>query len=39
MNEAADDAEGRAQVSAFESALQQRRWKLGGNLQIDSPDT
>src|SRR5215510_2502717 len=35
MNKAADDAEGRAQVSAFEGALQQRGWKLGGNLQID----
>jgi putative ABC transport system substrate-binding protein len=35
MNKAADDPEGRAQVSAFEGALQQREWKLGGNLQID----
>src|SRR5437870_13666887 len=35
MSEAADDAEGRAQLSAFEGALQQRGWKLGGNLQID----
>src|SRR6266480_2151146 len=35
MNKAADDAEGRAQLSAFEGALQQRGWKLGGNLQID----
>src|SRR5262249_39456571 len=35
MNKAADDAEGRAQVSAFEGALQQRGWKLGSNLRVD----
>jgi putative tryptophan/tyrosine transport system substrate-binding protein len=34
-NKAADDAHGRAEASAFEAALQERGWKLGGNLQID----
>jgi len=35
MNKGADDAEGHAEVSAFEGALQERGWRLGGNLQID----
>jgi putative ABC transport system substrate-binding protein len=35
MNKAADDAQGRAEASAFEGALQQRGWKPGGNLQIE----
>ena len=34
-NKTADDAQGRAEASAFEAALQERGWKLGGNLQID----
>jgi putative ABC transport system substrate-binding protein len=34
-NKAADDAQGRAEDSAFEGALQELGWKLGGNLQID----
>jgi putative ABC transport system substrate-binding protein len=34
-NKAADDAQGHAEVSAFEGALQERGWKLGANLQID----
>jgi|SRR5208337_679284 len=34
-NKAADDAQGRAEASAFEAALQERGWKVGGNLQID----
>ena len=35
MNKAADDPEGRSEVSAFEGALQKSGWKLGANLQID----
>src|SRR5262249_50556397 len=35
MNKAADDAEGRAQVSAFEGALQPGGWELGWKLPID----
>jgi putative ABC transport system substrate-binding protein len=34
-NKAADDAQGRAETSAFEVALQELGWKLGGNLQIN----
>ena len=35
MNKAADDPEGRREVSTFEGALQKSGWKLGANLQID----
>jgi len=35
MNTAADDAQGRAEVSAFEGALQEHGWKPGVNLQIE----
>ena len=34
-NKAADDAQGRAEALAFEGALQERGWTLGGNLQIE----
>jgi len=35
MNKAKDDAQGRVEASAFESALQEHGWKPGGNLRID----
>ena len=35
MNVAAGDAQGRAEALAFEGALQERGWRLGGNLQIE----
>ena len=35
MNKAADDPEGRREVSAFEAALQKSGWILGANVQID----
>jgi putative tryptophan/tyrosine transport system substrate-binding protein len=35
MNKAADDPEGRSEVSTFEEALQKSGWKLAVNLQID----
>jgi putative tryptophan/tyrosine transport system substrate-binding protein len=35
MNKTADDAQGRREVSAFETALQQRGWKNGQNVQIE----
>jgi putative tryptophan/tyrosine transport system substrate-binding protein len=35
MNKTADDAQGRGEVSAFETALQQRGWKTGQNVQIE----
>ena len=34
-NKAADDTQSRAEASAFEGALQERGWTLGGNLKID----
>ncbi len=35
MNKAADNPEGRREVSTFEGALQKSGWILGANLQID----
>jgi ABC-type uncharacterized transport system substrate-binding protein len=35
MNKIAEDSQGGDEISAFVSALQERGWKLGGNLQID----
>jgi putative ABC transport system substrate-binding protein len=35
MNKAADDSQGRSDVSTFETALRKHGWKLGDNLQID----
>jgi putative ABC transport system substrate-binding protein len=35
MNKAADDSQGRNDVSMFETALSKHGWKLGDNLQID----
>jgi ABC-type uncharacterized transport system substrate-binding protein len=35
MNKAADNPEGRREVSTFEAALQKSGWILGANLQID----
>jgi putative tryptophan/tyrosine transport system substrate-binding protein len=35
MNKAADDAQGRLEVSAFEAALNERGWKVGGNVRIE----
>jgi putative tryptophan/tyrosine transport system substrate-binding protein len=35
MNKTADDAQGRREVLAFETALQKRGWKTGDNMQID----
>jgi putative ABC transport system substrate-binding protein len=34
-NKAADDSEGRAEAAAFEDALRQRGWHVGGNLRIE----
>jgi putative ABC transport system substrate-binding protein len=35
MNKAADDSQGRSEVSMFETALRKHGWKLGDNIQID----
>src|SRR5262252_8706295 len=35
LNKAANDPQGRSEVSAFEGALQKSGWKPGANLQID----
>jgi len=35
MNKTADDTQGRRELSAFESALRERGWKTGNNVQID----
>ncbi len=35
MNKTTEDSQGRDEISAFVSALQDHGWKLGSNLQID----
>ena len=35
MNKTADDTQGRRELSALESALRERGWKTGNNVQID----
>ena len=35
MNKTPADSQGRDEISAFESVLQERGWRLGGNLQVD----